>query len=54
MKNIKIVITLFFTFLKLCFKYPSTLKENFGDVKLMYYLQTDPEMIEITEKLNNG
>ncbi len=50
--KILIVIKLIPKFLKLCLKFPLTIRENFNDVKSMYHFRTDKELIDIDEQLN--
>jgi hypothetical protein len=52
-KNLKLRIKLFFVFLRWCCLYPNDIKENWDDMNVRYYNETDPEMLKIFKELEN-
>lgn len=53
MIKILIIIRLVPKFLHLCWKYPFDLRENFEDVKTMYWFRVDPEMQKLDKQLDD-
>ena len=53
MKKIKLRISLFYEFLRLCWIYPNEIKEIWDDVSRRYYNETDPEMLKIFKELED-
>ena len=44
-------IYLFFVFLKMCIRYPTTIGENWNDMNTRYFLETDPETQILMDKI---
>ena len=44
---------LFFVFLRWCCLYPNDIKENWDDMNIRYYNETDPEMLKIFKELED-
>jgi hypothetical protein len=48
LKKIKITVKLLFVFLGWCI---SDIRENYGNIKTRYLLETDPELFELQEEI---
>jgi hypothetical protein len=53
LEKIKLRINLFFVFLRWCCLYPNDIKENWDDMNIRYYNETDPEMLKIFKELED-
>ena len=53
MKNLKLRIKLFFVFLRWSWIYPNEIKENWDDMNIRFYNETDPEMLKIFKELED-
>ena len=52
-KNLKLRIQLFYVFLQWCCLYPNEIKENWDDMNVRYYNETDPEMLKVFKELED-
>lgn len=53
LEKIKLRINLFFVFLRWCCLYPNDIKENWDDMNIRYYNETDPEMLKIFKEIED-
>jgi hypothetical protein len=51
--NLKLRIKLFFVFLRWSWIYPNEIKENWDDMNIRFYNETDPEMLKIFKELED-
>ena len=54
MKNIKIKIKLIGVFLRWCWIFPFTIRENYQDIKTRYFNETDDEMKKLFKDLEKN
>ena len=52
-ENLKLRIKLFFAFLRWSCLFPNEIKENWDDMNIRYYNETDPEMLKIFKDLED-
>jgi hypothetical protein len=51
--KLKLRIKFFMMFLRDSFRYPTTPRENWMDMKSRYFFATDPEMVKLMDEIAN-